>query len=109
MYHPGDVFAANPGVQRIFDTFYLGTCKPYRGRGIGHLLLQAALVVAREEACDVAVIFASSDGTRACIKKSGDWQPLITRAWGEWKQPDGSELFPGIASSCATSHLLWLR
>jgi GNAT superfamily N-acetyltransferase len=108
MYHPGDVFAAHPGVQRIFDTFYLGTARTHRGRGLGHHLLQGALVVARRENCDVAVIFASSDGTRACIAKSGDWKPLLTRQWSEWKQPDGAELFPGIASTCATSHILWL-
>lgn len=71
MYHPADVFARFPGLDRLFDCFYLGVAPSHRGRGISHDLTAAALLCARQRGCGAAVVFASSDGTRGVTSRAG--------------------------------------
>lgn len=91
-----------------FSVLLPGVSPAHRGKGIAHLLMKAALIVAKEQHCGMVIIFASSDGTRKVCEAAG-FELMLERQWDEWRRPNGSPFFVDIKSKKATAHFLMIQ
>ena len=104
---PGDIFAQNTTVTKIYKFDALATHPDYRGRGLATKLVNQALVVAKKAQCDGATVLATNDYTRKIFDKVG-MEVIGSKQWKDCIF-GGKRLFEDVKSEKVTSHFIRLE